>query len=63
MRGDITQDGNQVHGDEVFLDSVFDGVDRLQEDGGISPEILHRTSDQVDPPPPNIPRRRVHRKH
>lgn len=35
-------DGNQLHGEEQFLDSIADAINRLQEDGGIAPEIAHR---------------------
>lgn len=58
MPNNPVSDGNQLHGGEVFLDSVYDGVDRLQEDGGIAPEIVHRPSSQEDAPPPRIMRRR-----
>ncbi|MDP9729856.1 hypothetical protein ACOJUR_09735 [Alicyclobacillus tolerans] len=27
---------------ETYQDSVLDAIDRLQEDGGVSPEISHR---------------------
>jgi hypothetical protein len=35
-------DGNQLHGEEEYLDSVEDAINRLQEDGGVAPEIAHR---------------------
>ncbi|EJY55010.1 hypothetical protein URH17368_2165 [Alicyclobacillus hesperidum URH17-3-68] len=57
--GTPVPDGNQAHGSELFLDSVFDGIDRLQQDGGVAPEIAHRPQDEVEVPPPAIARRRI----
>jgi len=42
MTANPTDDGNQLHDEEVFLDSVADAINRLQEDGGVAPEIAHR---------------------
>lgn len=52
-------DGNQAHGSEVYLDSVFDGIDRLQQDGGVAPEIAHERPDPSVVPPPDMTNRRV----
>jgi hypothetical protein len=30
------------HLDDSYQDSVLDALDRLQEDGGIAPEVMHR---------------------
>lgn len=59
MTGDPTEDGNQAHGSDVFLDSVFDGIDRLQEDGGVAPEMAHRPSNDLSPPRPSAKNRRT----
>lgn len=58
MSGDPTSDGNQLHGEELYLDSIADAINRLQEDGGIAPEIIHQPTEDVDAPPPCILRRR-----
>jgi hypothetical protein len=42
MKGTPLSDGNQMHGEEEYLDSMQDAILRLQEDGGIAPEIAHR---------------------
>ncbi|WAH35105.1 hypothetical protein [Alicyclobacillus dauci] len=59
MSNSPVSDGNQAHGSELFLDSVYDGIDRFQEDGGVAPELGHRPENQVEPPPPQIARRRT----
>lgn len=42
MKDSPVSDGNQLHGEEADLDSIADAINRLQEDGGIAPEIAHR---------------------
>jgi len=46
--------------DERILDTVVDGIDRMQEDGGVAPQISHRKAaallaqqSPVDTPRPN----------
>ncbi|WP_067622737.1 hypothetical protein [Alicyclobacillus acidiphilus] len=58
-KGNPTSDGNQAHGSEWFLDTVYDGIDRLQEDGGVAPELAHWPTELGDVPPPLIERRRI----
>lgn len=58
MDNDPTSDGNQLHGEAEFLDSVLDQVSDLQTDGGVSPELRHHPTQNVQPPPPRILRRR-----
>ncbi|EPZ53137.1 MULTISPECIES: hypothetical protein [Alicyclobacillus] len=58
MGNNPTSDGNQMHGEACYLDSVMDQVSSLQTDGGVSPELPHRPASQLQPPSPKIPRRR-----
>ena len=42
-------DTDKLHAEETVQDAVVDGIDRLQQDGGVSPEIEHRqTRHQMD---------------
>ncbi|WP_377944934.1 hypothetical protein [Alicyclobacillus fodiniaquatilis] len=63
MKNDPTSDGNQLHGEAHYLDSVMAQVSELQTDGGVSPELQHQPTNQLKSPPPQIPRRRTGLKH
>lgn len=58
MGNNPTSDGNQLHGEAEFLDSVMNQVSDLQTDGGVSPELPHHSVSEMQPPPPQFVRRR-----